>query len=43
MKTEKMGISYSHQWTRYTILRVMLAACSLVGMVLASGAPGHWS
>ena len=42
MKTENTETRYSHQWTRYTILRVGLAACSLVGMVLASGAPSHW-
>lgn len=43
MKTETTRMNRSHQWTRYMILRMALAVCSLVGMVLASGAPGHWS
>ena len=43
MKTENPQTRYSHQWTRYMIIRVVLTACSLVGMVLASGAPAHWS
>ena len=28
--------------SRYTVLRVILALGSLVSMVLASGAGGHW-
>lgn len=31
------------QWTRYTSLRVILALGSLISMVLASGAGGHWT
>ncbi len=42
MKIETTRIYRSHQWTRHMILRMTLAVCSLVGMVLASGAPGHW-
>jgi hypothetical protein len=30
------------QWNRYQVLRVVLAAGSLVSMVLASGAGTHW-
>jgi hypothetical protein len=29
-------------WNRYIVLRVALALVSLVSMVLASGAGGHW-
>jgi hypothetical protein len=30
-------------WNRYTVLRVVLALGSLVSMVLAAGAGGHWN
>lgn len=32
----------SHQWDRYTVIRVALAISSLVSMILASGASSNW-
>ena len=42
MKTMTKNIRSSHQWTRYSVLRVVLALGSIVSMVLASGAGSHW-
>jgi len=36
-------IRTSYQPTRYGVLRVVLAAASLLSMLLASGAGSHWN
>ena len=43
MKIKQEGLRGNHQWNRYTLVRVVLAVVSLIGMVLASGAPSQWT
>jgi hypothetical protein len=37
------SIRKSHQWDRYVAVRIVLAAGTLVSMILASGAGSYWN
>lgn len=43
MKTAHQHIRTNHHWTRTIVLRAALAACSLAGFLLATGAQSHWT